>query len=163
MRDDPMDAPLPDEIKPHTSYYEESAAKHEARLKELQALTPAQAEGEAQMAYEKEMASHRKWMADRALEVSRLTSMLTKVRAWHPPTPDHDRMKEFMVEQLTISLPGEWSPPTPVNLDGESWRQREIDKSENALAWDRKHLAEEIERAKGRDGWLKALRQSLAA
>ena len=37
-------------------------------------------------------------------ENKRLKRMIAQVKKWNPPTSDHVRYKEFMIEQLTISL-----------------------------------------------------------
>lgn len=163
MREEPIDAALPAEIKPKTSYYEESAAKHEARLAELSAMTPEEATAAAKASYESAMASHNKYEADKRAEADRLTAMLKQVHAWEPPSPDHVEMKKFMLEQLTISLPGDYRPTVPALLNGEDWRVKEIVENKRGLEYDRKHIREEIERAKRRDGWLKSLRKSLEA
>jgi hypothetical protein len=162
MRDDPMDAAIPEEIKPETQYYDDRIAADMKRMGEIQAMTMEQANTEALEEHRKALSSRAKYLADKEAEASRLNAMLAKVRAWEPPTPDHAEMKKFMIDQLTISLPGDYAPAIPALLDGPTWRQKEIDRLADAVVYAKKERDKEIERAKGRTEWVKALRASLS-
>lgn len=163
MRDDPMDAAIPEEIKPETSYYADSLAREMKRMGEIQAMTNAEVDAAAQAEHDGAMASRAKYLADKDAESGRLNAMLSKVRAWQPPTPDHVEMKKFMIEQLTISMPGEYVPAIPILLDGATWRKEQIDSLAKAVVRSQKYVDEEIARAKSRTEWVKNLRASLAA
>ena len=163
MRDDPIGAPIPETVEPQTNYYEDRLSADKKRLGEVQAMTNADCDTAALEAHREALASRSKYLANMELEASRLNSMLAKVRAWHPPTPDHTEMKKFMIQQLTISLPGDYAPSVPALLDGPTWRQQEIDRLADAIVYSQKEVAKEIERARGRTEWVKALRESLSA
>lgn len=161
MRDDPMDAPIPEVIAPSTAYFDERITAAERRLDELQGMTAVERETAAQAAYADAMASRQKYLDDKQIEAGRLNAMLGKVRAWVPPTPDHTGLKEFMVQQLTDSLPGDYAPAIPEHLDGQEWWRREVKKTADDLAYQKRERAKEIDRASGRTGWIKALRASI--
>lgn len=163
MRDDPMDAPIPDEFEPSTKYYDERLAADKKRLGEIQAMTNADAETAALEAHRSAAASRSKYLADKEVEAERLNAMLAKVRTWSPPTPDHTEMKKFMIDQLTMSLPGDYAPSIPALLDGATWRQQEIDRLADSIVYSQKEIAKEVERARGRTEWVRALRTSIAA
>lgn len=163
MRDDPMDAPIPDEIKPETSYYADRLADDMKRMGDIQAMTNAEADAAALAAHDVAVASRAKYLSDKETEAGRVNAMLAKVRAWHPPTPDHIEMKTFMIQQLTISMPGEYVPAIPLLLDGATWRKEQIDGLAEGIVRSRKQVDEEIARAAGRNEWVKSLRASLAA
>lgn len=163
MRDDPLNAPIPDEFAPDTRYYDERIAAELKRLGEVQAMTDAEAEQAAKDAHQKALDSRADYLARKDAEASRLNTMLAKVRAWTPPSPDHEEMKRFMVEQITVSMPGSYAPEIPVLLDGATWRKQESDRLAKSIAYDKNERAKEIERATGRSAWLKQLRASLAA
>lgn len=162
MRDDPMDAPIPEEFKPGT-YNEQKLAGDKKRLGEVQAMTNADCETAAIEAHREALASRTKYLADKETEAARLNAMLAKVRIWNPPTPDHVEMKKFMIQQLTDSLPGDYAPSIPALLDGHAWRESEITRLADSVVYNQKEVAKEIERARGRTEWVKALRESLAA
>ncbi len=161
MRDDPMDAPIPETVEPHTSYNEERLAAETKALGKVQAMTNAQCETACLEAHRAAVASRKKYLDDRDIEAGRLNDMLAKVRAWQPPTPDQVEMKKFMIDQLAISMPGDYAPSIPVLLDGPTWRQQEINRLADSVVYHQKEVAKEIERAAGRTKWIKALRESL--
>ncbi|MET4197237.1 hypothetical protein ABIA95_000220 [Bradyrhizobium sp. LA8.1] len=161
MRDDSMDAPIPDEFTPDTSYYDGRIATDMAQMGNVQAMSRAEADAAAAAEHAAAMESRRKYLEDKEVEAGRINAMLSKVRAWEPPTPDHAEMKAFMIEQLRISMPGDYVPSIPELLDGRTWRQNMIDQLAKTVARNREEVQKEIERAKGRTEWVKALRTSL--
>jgi hypothetical protein len=163
MREDPMDAPIPDEIKPDTNYCETRLAADKKRLGEVQAMTNGEANAAAMAAHNEALASRSKYLAEKETEAARINAMLAKVHEWHPPTPEHVEMKKFMIDQLTISLPGDYAPSIPALLNGAAWRQQQIDRLAEAIVRNQKEIDKERERAAGRTEWIKALRASLEA
>lgn len=164
MRDDPADAPIPDEIQP-APYYDERCARLEAELAALLALTPEQAEARAREEYEGDLRADAEYAARKAAVRQRYEAMLAEANAWTPPTPDHVGMKEFMVEQLTESIKFDCAdyPREPRTLlSGEEWLLLTVGATRRALADAREHANEEALRAKQRTDWLRALRASLA-
>jgi hypothetical protein len=162
MREDPADATIPEEIAPDTKYYEDRMAEDMSRMGEIQGMSMEDANTAALEAHRSALASRSKYLSDKEAEADRINAMLAKVRLWEPPTPDHVEMKTFMIEQLIISLPGNYAPAIPALLDGPTWRQQEIDRLSDSVVRHKKEIAKEIERAKGRTAWVKALRGSLA-
>jgi len=160
MRDDPSDAPIPDEIKPDTKYYDDRIAADTKRIDEIQAMTLADADTAALEAHREAMASRSKYLADKEVKAGRLNAMLAKVHAWSPP-PDHTEMKRFMIDQLTISFPDDYAPAIPALLDGATWRQDQLNRLADALVRNQRERTKEIERARNRTEWLKQLRASL--
>ena len=162
MRDDPMDAPIPDEFEPH-GYYAKRVAEGLKELGDAQAMTNAEADEAATEAHRAALQSRTDYLRRQDTEAERINAMLSKVRAWTPPTPDHQEMKKFMIEQLTISLPGSYVPSVPELLDGATWRQRRIDELAKEVARSKIEREKEIDRAKTRTKWVKDLRASLSA
>lgn len=163
MRDDAMDAPIPDEIKPSTNYYDQRIATAEAHLAELTTMTAAEAEAAAQAAHQNAMDGRERYLANQKTEADRLNAMLAKVRAWRPPTADHVEMKKFMIDQLTMSLPGDYAPAIPELLDGATWLERETKGAADDLARLKIDRSKEIQRASDRNQWLQNLRKSLVS
>lgn len=163
MREEPASAEIPEEIVPDTKYYDERLAEDMKRMGEVQAMSMQDANTTALEEHRSALASRAKYLADKDAEAARLNAMIAKVRAWEPPTPDHVEMKKFMIDQLTISLPGNYAPEIPALLDGAAWRQKEIDRLADSVVRYKKEIAKEIERASGRTAWVKALRTSLVS
>lgn len=163
MRDDPMDAAIPNEFAPDTKYYDERLADSKKRLQEVMELSKDDLETVALAEHAEALAHRKTYLANKELEASRLNDMIAKVRMWHPPTPDHVEMKKFMIEQIEMSFPGTYAPSIPALLDGTAWRQKEINRLSDDVVRYQKEVNKEIERARGRSEWVKALRASLSS
>jgi hypothetical protein len=163
MRDDPLDAPVPEEFKP-SDYYREALDRNEKRLAELKAMSPAAIIAASRAAQSDALARHEAHEAGKAEHRARYEAMLAKVRAWTPPTPEHEGLRAFMEQQLTESIRFDcrpWGPPE--QRSPAAWYELELSDAEQAVARSRKALADEIERTEGRNRWLADLRRSLTA
>lgn len=92
----------------------------------------------------------------------RYRDMLGKARAWVPPTPEHEGLKDLMVEQLTKSLEfdhHEWDEPDP--LSPEDWHEEQVRKAAWDIDYHTKEDRKARERARDRTRWIQALRESL--
>lgn len=163
MRDDPIDASIPEEFKA-TSYYAEKLADAQARLANLEKMTDRDVSRAADADFEEEMASYRKTVADNDAKKARYAVMLAQATAWMPPTPDHAPLKQFMIEQITQSITWDcglgWLT-LPVRKTEAGWRAAAIADAQRDVARYGKLHREEIEGVSKRNAWIKALRQSL--
>jgi hypothetical protein len=162
MREEPADAPIPEEFTPATGYYDKRIEAGRARLAEVLVMTTAESDAAALAEHEKAIADRDRYLADKEVEASRVRSMLAKVEAWEPPSSDHEEMKRFMIDQLHTSLPGDYVPAVPERVDGAAWRSAFIAQLDKQIARDKEERAKEIERASGRTEWVKKLRASLS-
>lgn len=164
MRDDPMDADIPDKFEP-SDYNVKGLAEAIQEHKRLQ-----------DMSYDKKMAFGKKQKAENikglqkslataTAENERLSEMARQINAWKPPTPDHAELKNFMLNQINISMH---------NL---SYSHEHLDDAEERspmsyyvtavshVAWEINYHTEEnkkeCERAENRTEWVKQLRMSL--
>lgn len=161
MRDDDRDAKIPDEFKPsdHGLRQKERAEKG---LKAVLAWTDENARREARASYDMAMAAYKKTKASHLAMATRYQAMLAEVKRWTPPTPDHEGLKKFMVEQLESSLNGDCYAPALPKL--EPWRKfkdREIADAKRDIAYYAKSYADDVRRAEERTGWVRDLRRSL--
>lgn len=161
MRDMPMDAQIPAEIKP-SDYSAKKLVEARAKLAKLKAMTPAQAQRAADRSHAKWVKSQTEYEAEKVTQNERLNEMLRRVKAWKPPSKDHQGMKDFMTEQLTSSLHDAKSfQPLPSPMTGKEWLAEEIACVKRDIKWHQKRDREERARAKERTKWLKQLRSSL--
>lgn len=167
MRDDPFDAPIPDEFKP-SPYHAENIAKAEARIAELHAMDDAGKEKGARDEFTAATRRHAESLAESRGTRHRYERMLREVRDWKPPTPDHQGLKNFMIQQLEESIrfdcweegESEWRQP-PKFLGPGDWWAKQVAAAEHDLAYHKRELANEVERAATRTKWVKDLRASL--
>ena len=100
---------------------------------------------------------------DNKVTFDRYTAMLQKVRAWEPPTEEHEGLKKFMIEQLEDSI--RWDVhdvgPEPVLEDWRDFREKTI---EHQSSWYLKTLRqqqEDVERVASQNEWVEKLYESL--
>lgn len=160
MRDDPMDAPIPDEIKP-SSYHAKKLKEVSDGLAKALKMTPAQMSAGAAKANERSAEAIRSIRESYETENKRLDKMIAEAKAWKPPTPDHKGMKEFMIQQLTDSRHTFDYLPETKTLSGQEWHKMEVERLSREVAYHTKENEDEIERARNRTDWLKKLRASL--
>lgn len=165
MRDDPHDAAIPEKFEP-ADYHAKSLERGRRDLAEVRALSESACDERAAIEYDR-LVSERKQSEERRLAIRvRYEAMLVHVRAWTPPTPDHDGLKRFMVEQLEGALDFDCKPidkwwPAPVRQSGLAWRASRVEQLERSIARDAEQSAEEVTRADSRTAWVAALRGSL--
>ena len=165
MRDDSMDEPIPDEFKPST-FYNEELEKATKRLLELENMTPVEAFIQSNQEYERESSRRTAKLEEERILLDKYNAMLEQVRAWTPPTPDHQGLKDFMIQQIKSSIDfdstaGYYKNNPALLLSGEDWLKKEKGRVQQDIEYHRKALQEEIERTNGRNQWIKDLRDSL--
>jgi hypothetical protein len=162
MRDDPLDAPIPQKFEASDYHVKELAAAR-SELARLKSMKPSDVVQAAASDYASEMNDWNKRQAERAKERLRYETMLEKAKAWVPPSPEHDGLKRFMVDQLTESIDFDCGPglSRPVEKAPAEWLREKITEAEQSIAYHTKHHAEEVQRADGRTRWVQQLRQSL--
>lgn len=164
MRDDPMNAPIPDEFKP-SDWHGKELAKAKGRQIELLAITLEQAAVLAKKDYTEAEARRLQMIADNKALKAKYEAMLVQVRAWTPPSADHIELRSFMEQQITESIRfdcgGDWlNEPTKL-LSAEAWLADRLKKAEDDIKYHVKELAAEQERAASRTRWVRQLRESL--
>lgn len=163
MRDEPNDAQIPEEFKPST-WNREQLAIEEKSLVELKKLTVQQAEKKAKAEYEEELSHHQEYIAKKRTLKVKYLAMLEQVRAWNPPTPDHQGLRDFMEKQITESIDfdcGTEYLTKPKLLTGKDWLNAKLKKCLSSIEYHTTENAKEEERVAGRNAWVKALRESL--
>lgn len=165
-RDDDSDI-VYTEAAPPATHYQDRIKNAEAELAAWQAMTPSNKHVVAQEKYLRRVKAAEEYLAKTREENSKLHKMLDQVRTWDAPTPDHVRYKEFMEEQLTMSI------------DDETWSIKELKTAQEqplaeiktrhgetllrAVESAKKSLKEEEARYVDRNGWIKAVVESLPA
>jgi hypothetical protein len=165
MRDDPIDAPIPEEFKP-CDYNEKALQKAKADLSRIDGMTGEECNA-AEMESRSEMLGRHKAHLEECKEKwKRLTAMLSMVAEWVPPTSEHVGLKEFMLEQLDMTIRQDAKPET-CYLDkasirtGEEWRRDQVAELKRSIKYHTEEAAKEVERTASRNRWVADLRRSL--
>lgn len=163
--DEPANAPIPERFEP-SDYHDKRLIAAQAEFDRLRRITPEQAEEKARIEFIEESARHAEAIQNKAGLRQKYESMLDQVKAWQPPTPDHEGMKKFMVEQIVSSIEFDCNdsyyrdnPPKQKSIT--DWLEQKVSNALHDIEYHRKGRDEEIARTESRNAWLKALRDSL--
>ena len=167
MRDDPMDKEIPDQFKP-SDYHLNGIEKAERQLKSLEKITEDDADRKAEADYKKRLKEWDGYITEANLIKKRLEDMRKQVVAWTPPTPDHEGMKRFMLEQLdeTIRFDGKsdyWKKEKrkTVKMSGREWLFEMKQGARKDIKYHTDGHEKEVKRARERTAWVRELRDSL--
>lgn len=162
MRDEPQDAPIPERFEP-SDWHADELQNASERLVRLRLMSPAEAAVAAKQEYDEAVAHDNKYAQERAALRAKYEAMLGQVLAWQPPTPDHVELKTFMEQQLRESITWDCTHfgDGPQRMTGKEWLDKAIAKAQYDIEYHTRQHAEEIERVRGRNAWIKALRESL--
>src|ERR1019366_2046361 len=162
-REDPMSAPIPEMFEPR-EYYVEELRKTKEKLVHLQSLSPTDADRHGQKNKDESVGFYEAMLAREIAENQRLDEMTVQVEKWKPPTPDHQGMKEFMLEQIKVSR----HDTTWVREELKAQRLKpateffaqELTAARREIVRYAKEQADEVARANSRTAWIQALRKS---
>jgi hypothetical protein len=166
MRDDPMDAPIPEEFEPD-SFYLDRMYDAEQDLRYYESMTEAEKIAEGKRIQARELNGYVESLEKAEKEDTILKEMLDKVRAWNPPTSEHEGLKNFMIEQLACSMHDSnaqsyknWIKQTK-SKNPESYIDELIERSRENVPYYKKLYDKEVEQTAKKNAWIKALRDSL--
>lgn len=165
MRDESMDAPIPKKFEP-SDYHTKELQKAKEKLKRCRAMTMEQAREEADKEYEKNLAAHERAIKKMETLKAKYEDMLAKVRAWVPPSKDHQELKNFMEKQIEDSISFDcnlryYEENPPEKITGADWKKMRIENAQDNIAYHTKEQADETGRSVSRSKWVQQLRESL--
>lgn len=160
QRDDGLDAKVVLQQEPET-YYEEGLREAEAALAEHDAASEdvlrARYAEEWLLAEDAHQTALAAYLATRA----QYERMEAQVQAWVPPSPDHEGLKKFMLDQLVESQKWSSEPTAPVAAPYLAWRDARRAHLERNVSYYTEHVAKEAANCVGRNAWVAALVASL--
>lgn len=163
MRDDPTDGPIPKAFTP-SPYYDDALAKEREILGQLRQITVAEAEHSAAASYTEVLTRYEQEKQESNDLAAKYAAMIAKVEAWIPPTADHVKLRNFMLQQLRESVTWDcFEPPSPRRRSGSEWLTARIGDTERRITYYLKEAQKERERTDARNQWLAELRLSLKA
>lgn len=175
MRDEPLDAEvdwdrIEDTLRNNSlsdiKYHRGKLAEAEADLEALMARSDDEVREIMAEEFADGMARWQKSEDRRISENAKYEGMLDKVHQWEPPTPDHENLKKFMVQQLEASM---WrtlsmDPPDPDDYkDVDVWRQNEVEHVQRSLSYHKERIQKAEEALESHVRWVKDLVDSLPA
>jgi hypothetical protein len=165
MRDDPMDAAIPDKFEPE-SYLFEWVETAKAEVLRIEGLSIDECRAEAKKEYDTALAYRERGIREATDLRAKYNAMLEVTRAWIPPSPDHVGLKDFMIKQIEESI--EWDCSTeyyerdvPALKPWEQWQREALVQARRSLANKEETLNKSILAAESRTKWVRQLRESL--
>lgn len=162
MRDEPWDAPIPNQFEPST-YNAERLAEAKAERAWLYGLTEEKAAAEARAEFDRKTEAKRKWFAEREQQRKRYDAMIAQVEPWQGAP---EGLKEFMLDQLRrgreFDCPDRdtyWDEPEL--LSGAEWRAKKLEQVQRDIEYHAVEDAKERERTESRNAWIAQLRAAL--
>ena len=162
IRDNSLDSPLPEKIVPEP-YYEKLLTEAKADLADLLARSDDEWRTVRAAEARRVADQNESYRMKHTEAIARYRDMRAAVVAWQPPTPEHDGMKTFMLEQIDSSarwIGDLYQSKLPTADLGQYKRQAIADASDRVTSRS-KAVEEEFERARNRNEWLQALVRSL--
>lgn len=168
MRDEPMDAPLPDSFS-EESYYSRSL-KSELEEKEKYDSYSDEDWVKQWAEYVKAQVSYaRDGIKKRNEERAKYEKMLEKVRKYVPPTPEHVNFANFMESQILESIQYDCnleyyqeSLKELENLTWEEYKNTMLECNKSSLEYARENLEKMKDSSKKVNDWILQLKESVA-
>ena len=123
-----------------------------------------EADRQAWLAYDRAQREYEESLAKRAAMRERYEAMLVQVKAWTPPTSEHQGLKDFMAKQLEESIDfdcGTDCLTVPERLTGAAYKEQRLHSARRNASYHTEHGEADKKRAEERTAWVRALRQSL--
>jgi hypothetical protein len=162
LRDEP-DAEIPDTFEP-SPYHDKEREKAEAELRELKRLSPVEIRTRAAKDYQAAVRRYREAIADAQELAERYGTMLARVMVWEPPSPDHEALKKFMIDQLQESIRRDCSTKyltKPEPQPAQEWYDERVKSIMDGINYHNEQQAKEETRAEERNEWVSQLRGAL--
>ena len=144
-------------------YHENEIRARADEVKRIGALSAEQRQAEADAAEIEARAFAEQRRQEDADGARRYDLMLAHARNWVPPTPEHQKLKEFMVSQLEMSLDDTPSQPGHriTREDGQSWMWRRIGELSEKIAYHTGKLASTREQIAAEIAWYDSVAASV--
>ena len=163
MRDEQMNAEIPMVFEP-SSYHKDAMERAEATLIEAKKMSIETAKILSEQEHTDAVSSNEKIISEKLDLETKYALMLDKVKAWTPPTTEHENMKKFMIDQIEESIKFDCDityNSEPIVLSPEKWLGEYIDEHAKDLGYHVKEWYAEVSRCKERTEWVDQLRKSL--
>lgn len=167
LRDHDLDVfPTEENVTSASSYYETQLRNGREKLARFTSISEEELATETEQFNAEQIRSRNEAIAKNERIRQSYTDMLERVRAWQPPSKDHEELKTFMIKQLMGALDfdcrdpskfTEWYPTrTP-----EEHQRREIESATWSIKNSTKEIEKERERNESRVKWVRELYESL--
>ncbi len=160
MREAPLDAEIPERLTVSDAYATD-LREARAAIQKIARMSDEEAEAESTAEHDRYLCEDAKLRAARAEEGARYRAMQDKVSAWTPPTPAHEHLKEFMLNQLAEGHIDFRLPDPAPRKKGPAWREERIRFLQDHIDRMEARQAEVAAWTEAANRWLAELRKSV--
>lgn len=169
MRDESFDEPYkPAEV---SSYHKDKLSEAKEKLKTVMNLSAEQVFKDAQEIRQMKIDSYEQTVEKVKNDKAKLETMLSKIKAWPPPTEEHNAFKDFMIDQVKKTIQfdcSDWAVNSlqihrekMAQLNVATAKTDYIKSLEADIEYHMEELAKEIDRVEKANEWISQLFKSL--
>lgn len=163
MRDDPMNAAIPDKFEP-SEHNKKGLDEANEQLAILNAASSEDLEVLAVAKYKADLEYFTRARNEKSELLAKYEAMLGKAKAYIPPSDQHLGYAKFLVSQIEESIGWDCDmsyPVEPVKLTGDEYKEQMVKKLEWDISYHANAMNEEIDRTNNRTKWVQQLKSSL--
>lgn len=165
MREESLDAKIPDEFKPNT-YHKEQLIKAQNDLIKFKNMSIEEVQKIVNQEHVEVVEYNKKYYKELLEIKSKYLNILADVYSWQEATEEHKELKKYSIQQIEDSIKWDCGHMDdylkPVEKESaKSWLKRQIDKCQKDIVYYTEKQKEENERVAGRNKWIRELKDSL--
>jgi hypothetical protein len=163
MKDESIDAEIPDEIKLSTVAYHENELKENIEEKnKLLSITESDKIDNVLKHNNDMLCKYRKQKKRISDLMKKYNDMLNQCKKYEPPTKDHIEFKNFMISQIVESIEFDCYPTTkPKEFTSEEYYNLQLKEVNWNIEYHTRKLIEEKKRMVDGNIWIQSLKKSL--
>ena len=171
MRDDSLDAPY--EPRTPSEYYISSLQSQKEELERMKTISDEEIIQFLESSWKENPEYHEKKLEENRSNLEKLNTILGSAKSWVPPTEDHVGLREFMIDQLEMTIKGDGDPSYHVEsitrikeemeeeIDPKAYREKRIEEIEERISYYEIEVQREIERCKKSNDWMEKFFESI--
>jgi hypothetical protein len=171
MRDNPLDSPY--EPRTPSEYYVNSLQSQREKLEETKTMTDEAIVQDFETLLKDSLEYHERELEKTKVNLGRLNSIMESAKSWVPPTEDHEGVRDYMIDQLEITIKADGDPSYHVNkivqakkeleegIDPKVYREEKIKEIEDRISYYEGEVQKELERCKQSNDWMDKFLESI--
>lgn len=163
QKDDPLSVPTKTKFEP-SQYYIDAYNEACAELRDARSVSFNDAKLRLKSKYHKKIEDYKK-LAEKYSDLrNKYLKVRQEVEAWTPPTPEHDGLKKFALEQIDMCIPSTEritefinKSKEPLDLSDEAitkFIEDNISQCKSSVEYYKKSMGAEYERVKEKQEWM---------
>jgi len=172
MRDEPLSKPW--EPEEPSTYHLDSKNRLEEELSKYERMTDEEYLALWRVNIKEKIISAERSLSKKAENRKKLESFRSEALSWVPPTDDHQKFKEFMVDQIekTLEFDGDTSyyqkeiESLKIRInegaDASQKKAEKIEEIKGNIAYHMAKMKEELSRCRQRNSWVQAVMESFS-